>query len=203
MRESPGWNGEAMPKCRKRAGRKRQETGQVMWYVVWVKTGRENEIKQLCDRMLSGAGAYRECFIPKTETVRRVRGEQIKRETATFPGYLFFECGDADRLYHALEQVPEFTKLLGTDGAPQALYPHEEAFLRQMSDGERVIRMSRGYLVGDELVVTEGPLKDYKGRLAHIDRHKREAKLEVELLGGRRYVTVGLEVVAKLPAKKE
>lgn len=168
-----------------------------MWYVVWIRTGQEEKLKQMCEVLIGRERAYRECFIPKTETVRRVRGSLTKRENILFPGYLFFDSADAPLLYEQLKKIPEFTKLLGADGVPKPLYPHEEAFLRRLSDGERVIRISKGYMKGDELVVTDGPLKNCRGRLTHIDRHKREAKLEVDFLGDKRTLTVGLEVVKK------
>lgn len=168
-----------------------------MWYVVWIRTGQEEKLKQMCETVIGRETVYKECFIPKTETVRRIRGELSKRENILFPGYLFFDSADPAMLHERLKKIPEFTKLLGADGIPKPLYPHEEAFLRRLSDGERVIRISKGYMKGDELVVTDGPLKNYRGRLAHIDRHKREATLEVDFLGDKRTVTVGLEVVKK------
>ena len=177
-------------------GGKRAEAGWEMWYVVWIKTGQEEKLKELCRKVI-GHGAYKECFVPKTETVRRIRGELTKRENVTFPGFLFFDSQNPSMLWEELKKIPDFTRMLGSDGTPQPLYPHEEAFLRQMSDGERIIRISKGYMLGDELVITDGPLKDYRGKLVHIDRHKREAKLEVAFLGDTRTVTVGLEVVKK------
>lgn len=62
--------------------------------------------------------------------------------------------------------------------------------------------MSEGYLVGSELVVTDGPLKDYQGKVMKIDRHKRTAVLELEFLGRKTKVTVGLEVVRKVNKQK-
>ena len=63
---------------------------------------------------------------------------------------------------------------------------------------ERILKMSEGYLVGSELVVTDGHLKDYQGKVMKIDRHKRTAVLELEFLGRKMKVTVGLEVVRKV-----
>ena len=61
--------------------------------------------------------------------------------------------------------------------------------------------MSEGYLVGSELVVSDGPLIDYQGKVMKIDRHKRTAVLELEFLGRKTKVTVGLEVVRKFDCK--
>lgn len=172
-----------------------------MWYVVWIRTGQEEKLKQMCEILIGQSRVYEECFIPKTETVRRIRGVLSRRENILFPGYLFFESADPAALYEQLKKIPEFTKLLGADGVPKPLYPHEEEFLKSLSDEDKVIRISKGYLIGDELTVTDGPLKSCRGQLVHIDRHKREAKLRVDFLGDRRTVTVGLEVIKKEETK--
>ncbi len=57
--------------------------------------------------------------------------------------------------------------------------------------------MSYGYILGERIIVTDGPMKDYQGKIVHIDRHKRKAVLEVEFFGRRTEVTVGLEIVKK------
>ena len=68
---------------------------------------------------------------PKTETVRRIRGVLSRQENILFPGYLFFDSADPAALYEQLKKIPEFTKLLGADGVPKPLYPHEEEFLKK------------------------------------------------------------------------
>lgn len=166
-----------------------------MWYVVWTRTGREEILKELCEkRLLSDCGICEACFIPKAETERRIAGKLVKQQKILFPGYLFFQSSQPEELMKHLKKLPGFTKLLGSDNTPQPLYPHEEDWLKTMADSEMIIRMSRGYMVGDELIVTDGPLKDFKGKLAFIDRHKRVARLEVEFFGEKRLVWIGLEV---------
>ena len=60
------------------------------------------------------------------------------------------------------------------------------------------MKMSEGYIEGDQLVITDGPLTYYEGKIVKINRHKRTAVLEVEFLGRKNQVTVGLEVVGKI-----
>lgn len=58
--------------------------------------------------------------------------------------------------------------------------------------------MSVGNLIGGKLEVMEGSLKNYQGKIIHIDRHKREATLEIDFFGRKVKTKVGLEVVKKL-----
>ena len=172
-----------------------------MWYVVWTRTGQEESLKELCERRIP-SGCYEECFIPKSETERKIAGKLVKQQKILFPGYLFFQSDYPEELMKNLKKLPGFTRLLGNDHTPQPLYPHEEEWLKTMVDGEMIIRMSRGYMVGDELIVTDGPLKNFKGKLAFIDRHKRAARLEMEFFGEKRQVWIGLEVTKKISGGK-
>lgn len=97
-----------------------------------------------------------------------------------------------------MKRIPEFAKTLGDDDGAIPLYQEEVEFLQRYTGEERILKMSEGYLVGSELVVTDGPLKDYQGKVMKIDRHKRTAVLELEFLGRKTKVTVGLEVVRKV-----
>ena len=57
--------------------------------------------------------------------------------------------------------------------------------------------MSTGVIEGDQVIVTEGPLRGYEALISMIDRHKRLAFLEMHMFGRTKIVKVGLEIVSK------
>lgn len=166
--------------------------GVSMWYAVWVRTGQEERVLQMCRTMLS-----EQCFLPKYELKRKKDGQWVKVEKPLFPGYLFFASDNVEILVNGLKEVPEFTKVLGDGQRPIALYTNEVEFLQKYTNENKVLEMSCGFLEGDRLVVTDGPLKDYQGKIVRIDRHKRVAMLEIEFFSRIVRMTVGLEVVRK------
>lgn len=168
-----------------------------MWYAVWVKTGQEEKVRQLCTRFIRDKEICEECFLPKYEKYRKVNGKAALQKELLFPGYLFFVSDHPEKLKKMLCQMPETVKILGDDDGPIALYPNEVEFLQRYTNKEKVVEMSVGYIQGDRLIVTDGPFKDYEGKVVHIDRHKRKAVLEVEFFGRVTEVTVGMEVVRK------
>ena len=89
-------------------------------------------------------------------------------------------------------------KLLKDDEYIIPLSDSDESMVKELSDEDHVIKASIGYLKGDTLIVTDGPLKGHEGQVVKIDRHKRIAVLSVEFLGEKRNLTVGLEVVKKI-----
>lgn len=169
-----------------------------MWYAVWVRTGQEEKIMSLCNSKMTDTDVFENCFLPKYERAWKAEGKWTKRKEILFPGYLFFVTNNPDRLFQELQKIPDFTKILGNDEGPIPLYPEEENFLKKYTNEERVFEMSIGDLVNGELVIAEGPLKDYQGRIVHIDRHKREATLEIDFFGRKVNMKVGLEVVRKI-----
>ena len=124
--------------------------------------------------------------------------QPTKQLAHLLPGYIFFVSDHPQELQKLLKRIPEFAKTLGDDDGAIPLYQEEVEFLQRYTGDERILKMSEGYLVGSELVVTDGPLKDYQGKVMKIDRHKRTAVLELEFLGREMKVTVGLEVVRKV-----
>lgn len=78
----------------------------------------------------------------------------------------------------------------------KSLFPWYLFFISEYPDElEKLLKKIPGFaqLLGDD----DGPMKDYQGKIVHIDRHKRKAVLEVEFFGRRTEVTVGLEIVKK------
>ena len=140
----------------------------------------------------------RNALYQRMEKYRKVKGQPTKQLAHLLPGYLFFVSDHPQELQKLLKRIPEFAKTLGDDDGAIPLYQEEVEFLQRYTGEERILKMSEGYLVGSELVVTDGPLKDYQGKVMKIDRHKRTAVLELEFLGRKTKVTVGLEVVRKV-----
>ena len=66
-----------------------------------------------------------------------------------------------------------------------------------LSGKEHLMKFSEGYIQGDRVTVTKGPLKGLEGSISRIDRHRRLAWLTVELFGRTVELQAGLEVIRK------
>lgn len=168
-----------------------------MWYVIQTRSGREQYVKRLVERTVCPS-CYKEVFIPRYEAMKRYRGEWIQRTFPLIPGYLFVITSDVNQLATELRQVPALTKLLGNEDMFTPLSNEEAAFVDKFtSNAHRVVNMSEGIIEGDRIVVLKGPLMNQEALIKRIDRHKRLAYLEVEILGRRKTVKAGLEIVRK------
>lgn len=168
-----------------------------MWYVAQVQAGREAVTRDRCRRLIPPT-VLQECFIPEYETMWRIHGEWRLVKRLLFPGYLFFVTDDAEALNKELLGVPLPIRLLGNE--ENSFFPltkKEQDWFLSFMDGEHIVRMSEGYLKGDKVTVTRGPLMGFEADIRKIDRHKRRAYLDVTLFGRTVPASVGLEVVRK------
>lgn len=166
-----------------------------MWYVIQVYTGHEMEIAQKCRNRIIMEDE--DVFVPLAERQTKIRGEWQVIKTKLFPGYVFVETERPRDLYMRLKEIKVMTRLLMTGEEITPLYREEEEYLRNLQDEAHVVRYSEGYLEGDRLIVTDGALAGYEGKIKKLLRHKRLVVLEVPLLGRVVEVTLGLGVVEK------
>lgn len=166
-----------------------------MWYVIQVYTGKELEIARQCrDRVVAES---EDVFVPLAERWTKIRGERTLITSRLFPGYVFIETDRIEDFYKRLNRIYAMTKVLRTGEEMTPIQPEEEEYLRRLGGDEHVVKYSEGYIEGEKLVVTSGPLKDFEGNVKKVLRHKRLVVLEVPLLGRTVEVTVGLGVLER------
>lgn len=168
-----------------------------MWYVIQVQARHETAVVEKCherDVLLPGENI----FTIFSERMVKERGEWKRKIEPAFQKYIFAETEDTDGFRIRLRKVHELTKMLGADGSIIPVYPEEQEMLQKLGGEEHVIRYSEGYMLGDRLVVTEGPMKGMEGFVKWVDRHQRIAGIEVFLLGRQLIVKMGIGVLKRV-----
>ena len=166
-----------------------------MWYVVQVISGQEHNSAEFCKiKMLL---ENEEVFIPMYQRKKKIKGKYELCQAILFPGYVFFDTDEVEDLFYRLKDIKQLTRILRTGDDFTPLHEKEVAFLSQFGRKKHVVEMSVGYIEGDEVIITSGPMVDWTGKVKKIDRHKMIAVLEVEFFGRMTDVTVGLEIVEK------
>lgn len=168
------------------------------WYVVQTTAGSEEHVRALIERQVASE-LYDECFVPRYKTAQKVgRGKWAPCELPLFPGYLMVITEQVRELADALRGIKAFSKLLDCNGAFIPLNEAEVAWIDAFTQrGHRVIGMSEGYVEGDEIVVTSGPLMNRTGWIRKVNHRKKRAYLELELFGRTIQAEVGLRIVRK------
>lgn len=168
-----------------------------MWYVVQVVGGKEKHVVSLMRKFVDD-GLIHECFVPQYEIKKRFNGAWRLCQEVLLPGYVFIVTDDPAQVALQLRRVPAFTRLLSNNDIFIPLNDQEVSLINAFMDPDRrVVGMSMGVIEGDRVLVLNGPLMNHEGLIKKIDRHKRMAYLEIEILGRMKTVKIGLEIVAK------
>ncbi len=172
------------------------------WYVFYVKTGREQTACDFLNKLLN----REECnaFIPQVELTFK-NSKFIRKELKPmFPGYVFIDSILDEKTFiiqaHKLTRFSKcIFKLLGSENADcMKLTEEEKNFLLSFCDDDYVTEESKGFIIGDKIIVTSGPLEGRESIIKKIDRHKRRAEIEFKFLGDIRRISVALEVISKV-----
>lgn len=167
------------------------------WYVLFVMGGKE---KQLCEFLNQEENWS--VFYPKIELVRRKNSIDYLIEKPLFPSYIFVESDlkhteFKEKLYVLKNRKTGIVKELQYEDDVPALHSEEKAYLQRLLNHEHILKKSTGFIEQDHVVINDGPLKGYESKISKINRHKRNAILEVELLHKKVNVTVPLEILKR------
>lgn len=163
-----------------------------MWYVIQVKSGEERQVKAFLDS-LAPKEYYGGCFIPLFEDVRR-SGRQCRIGfRMLFPGYVFVESSDPERLFEVVRSIPRFTRLLGceeNDGRKffETIGKDDYEFINSLfADG--IMHLSYVHLAKNGRIDrVAGPLSAYRDCISRLEYRHRAAVVEAEMFGKKRRV---------------
>lgn len=181
------------------------------WYVLFVKANSE---KSVVNDISNFAIANKiqcefEAFVPESEHYfRSKKNREIGKQYAKrplFPGYVFIETNlpsqeFIEKFAQYIYNSEDVIKLLRYGNSDQiALSEEERQRFEYLFKGKRYLEHSQGYIEGDKVIVTFGPLVGHEGSIKHINRHNRIAIIEFEMFGKSMTVKVALEIIKRIP----
>ena len=173
-----------------------------MWYVIWTTTGREENMKEMVEQLIDHSLYERVEILYRIKNIK-VKKKWEKKKEKLIPSYLFVESNSIKDFAIALARIPKFSMVLQSDGGFFPLSEKEENLVKSFITNDEGIDISKGYIEGDNIYVTEGPLQGMEGYIKKIDRHKRVAIISMNLFDRETDVSVGLEIVEKRPAEEK
>jgi len=172
-------------------------------YVLFVKTGNEENIVETLKARLDQSCFFP--FIPQKEMLFRRKGNVIKIKKPCFSGYVFVEsdlCPDffRTRMHSLLYTIKEVYRIVnyGDDRGDIEMRESERISLKELYSESYFIQSSIGIMEGDRIWIKEGPLMGRESVIRKVNRHNREAVIEMEFMGEMRELTVGLEIMKKV-----
>ncbi|GAB6931219.1 transcription termination/antitermination protein NusG [Paenibacillus sp. JCM 10914] len=188
------------------------------WYALFVKTGYESSIKRWLDTRFDNNLLH--SVIPKRKVPeKKDRNVQPVIKTL-FPGYVFVETKMSFSIYYTLKEnpfiyntlnylnnkdkksiLPDAQVLSVTSERPEESHffkeiPSEEmhVVLKLINENE-VIEYSQVYFQDSHVIVQSGPLKGMESLIKKVDKHKKRAKVLMNIMGREQLVDFGIEIL--------
>ena len=173
------------------------------WYILLVKTGQEEWIVDFLNQKLDSEDSR--AFVPRKEVIFRRHGEDKVYQEIMFPGYVFMESSKPQAELAA--EIQGYIKM--QKGIYRFLYNEDrrDIMLRaEERDGiiaicgtgpEYCMRKSVGIMVGDKVEILSGALRGKDITIRKLNRHKRQAVIQMLILGQPKEISVALEIVKR------
>lgn len=169
-------------------------------YVLFIKSGKEN----IAVAEIKGCISSKE-IVPinySVEYIFRKHGREYREYKPLFPGYLLVrsQLGDHEFVmatYDCIHKSNNIIRLLRYNEDMISLRKEEKSYIEDLLQGEEYIKSSSGYIQGDKVVITNGPFVGKESVIKSINRHKRQAVIEISIMGEVRRVIIGLEILRR------
>jgi transcriptional antiterminator NusG len=162
------------------------KTGVRDWYAVHTHSGYEEAVARYLKQRVESLSMEDKIFnvvVPKEKKIKVRGGRRTSIEEKIYPGYVLVDMILAEDSWYVVRNTPRVTGFVGSDSTtPTPLSKEEvESLLSRMGQDET--RYTVDLRAGDLVKVTDGPFKDYDGKVAEIDEEKGRVKVLVSIFG--------------------
>lgn len=172
------------------------------WYVLFVRSNTEHKVEDSFQKSFSKKNLpYEiETFCPESEKYYKDKHSRILgntyRKRPLFPGYVFVETNMPEVefrkvSYDIIQNSTDIIRLLRNgDKGSIALRQDERERFEYLFKGKRCLEHSVGYIEGDKIIITGGPLIGMEGCIKKINRHHRSATVELKMFNQTQSITL-------------
>lgn len=165
------------------------------WYVAFVETGKEEEVQKWLNHYFDKD--TQRSIVPKRRLIEKKGGKPYPVIKKLFPGYVFIRI-DMDLVkYKKIINIPYLIRFLGTGEYYSPINDSEMSVILKLV-GDDIIGYSKVLADNSKILVKEGCLCGMEGIIVKVDKHKNRAKIQLDFMGEKRVVDVGVEIVYEL-----
>ena len=125
-------------------------------------------------------------------------GVTTLQEQIVIPSYVFVKL-PAEIDLRDLAGMDGFLSLLRYSDGDWRLSGEDEDYVNWIFRYDGVLPLSKAYQVGDRIVIIDGPLKDYEGQIAKVDKRNRCGQVVLNFAGRQQKVWLGFDLVGEFP----
>ena len=179
---------------------KQVTTGERKWYAIHTYSGYEDNVARNLMQRVESLGFEDKIFtvlVPKEKKIKIKGGKRETIEEKIYPGYVLVEMLVDDDSWYVVRNTPNVTGFIGAGTVPTPLSREEvDSLISRMGVAEPKYQMD--LQVNDRVKVTDGPFKDFDGKVAEVDPEKGRVKVLVTIFGRETPVELDFLQVKKL-----
>lgn len=175
-------------------------TGERNWYALHTYSGYEDSVvfnlKQRIESLSMDDKIF-DVIAPKEKKIKIKDGKRAVIEEKIFPGYVLVNMIVTDDSWYVVRNTPNVTGFVGSGTVPTPVTPEEiKNIQKRMGIEEPKFKID--FKVDDLVRITDGPFKDYEGKVSEIDEEKGKIKVLVSIFGRETPVEIDSLQVKKL-----
>lgn len=160
---------------------KQEKTDTPRWYVIHTYSGYENKVKMNLEKAIVNRGfedVILEVKVPMDETIEVKNGKKKHVMKKMYPGYVMVKMILDDETWYVVRNTRGVTGFVGPGSKPIALTDKE---VRTM--GIEDVQIKLDIEIGDNVMVTSGPLESFIGIIKEVQPEKQKVKVVVSMFG--------------------
>jgi len=164
---------------------KQQVTGERHWYVLHTYSGYEDSVAWNLKQRIESMGMQDkifDCIVPKEKKIKIKDGKRTTVEEKIFPGYVLVEMIVTDDSWYVVRNTPNVTGFVGSGTIPTPVSDEEMKYLQKRMGVEEP-KFKVDIEVGELVRITDGPFKDYEGKVSGVDEERAKIKVLVPIFG--------------------
>lgn len=160
---------------------KQEKTDKPYWYVIHTYSGYENKVKMNLEKAIQNRGfenVILEVKVPMEETIEVKNGKKKHVMKKMYPGYVMVKMILDDETWYVVRNTRGVTGFVGPGSKPIPLTDKE---VRAMGVENVLIKLD--VEVGENVMVTSGPLESFVGVIKEVNPEKQKVKVVVSMFG--------------------
>ncbi|PIS34893.1 MAG: transcription termination/antitermination protein NusG [Parcubacteria group bacterium CG08_land_8_20_14_0_20_43_9] len=155
------------------------------WYVLHTYSGYEDSVAKNLKHRVESLGMEDKIFnvlVPKEKKIKIKGGKRKATEEKIYPGYVLVEMIVTDDSWYVVRNTPNVTGFVGAGTTPVPVSPDEISEISQRVEKETP-KYAINIAVGDTVKITDGPFKEYEGKVSELDQEQGKIKVMINLFG--------------------
>ena len=179
---------------------RQQVTGEKHWYVLHTYSGYEDSVAFNLKQRIESMGMEDKIFgvlVPKEKKIKIKEGKRTTVEEKIFPGYVLVEMIVTDDSWYVVRNTPNVTGFVGSGTIPTPISETEIGSLQKRMGVEEP-KFKIDVVANDLVRITDGPFKDYEGKVSEVDEEKGKIKVLVSIFGRETPIELDFLQIKKL-----